>query len=143
MVRTRKLRGWCKRASAPALYTMWPPSLLLRDVVFGADYVSHRRYPTTLSPGPSPPPPPTPHGRLRRYCCCCCVAAVVLRLRLGSPAYISNTNNKQQLVCCCSDCRNDRARPSRNSFGGAIATATSAPAPAVAADAVLLRRCCC
>ena len=73
---------------------MWPGSLLLRDVVSGADFVNHRWYTTTPSPKPSPPPPPAPHSR-RRYCCCCCcaAAAIVLRLRLVSSAFVSENRH--------------------------------------------------
>ena len=108
---------------------MRPRSLLLRDVVFGSDFVNHRRYPTTLSPKPPPPPPPTPHGR-RRYCCCCCccAAAVVLRLRLVSPAFVSK--EKKNWLFCCGD-RGDRARLSCGCGCGA-ATAL-----------LLLLLCCC
>ena len=84
----------------------------------GLIFVNHRRYTTTLSPKP---PPTTPHGRRRRRCCCCCsccccsccAAAIVLRLRLVSPAFVSNKHDKKLDFCCCGDDRGDRARPSR------------------------------
>ena len=91
--------------------------LLLRDVVFGADFVDHRRCTRTQSPKPPRPPPPTPHGRRRRCCCCscycCCAAALVLRLGLRSPAFNSEYNVKKLAVCRCGDYRHDRARLSR------------------------------
>ena len=77
----------------------------------------------------------------------------MLRLRLVSPAFVSEKNIKNWLFCCFGDRGDVVNEPGRakllcgNSYGGAIATAPSLPAPAAAAAsaAVMLPRssCCC